>query len=84
MRSAAAAEQATALGRAAGSCSAGTAEPLAQNPVTFGMPAAAGGGEGAKRQPGLRARVCCVALAVYSFLLANGLAELQERVLSRG
>lgn len=50
---------------------------------TGGMPAAAGGGESAKRQ-GMRARVCCVALTIYSFLLANGLADLQERVLSRG
>ena len=37
-----------------------------------------------KQQLGLRARLGGVTLALYAFLLANGLAALQERLLSRG
>ena len=33
---------------------------------------------------GWKARVGCVALAVYTFLLANGLSALQQQLLSRG
>lgn len=44
-----------------------------------------GAGDGvAKQRFSFRARVTCIAIAVYSFLLANGLASVQERLLSRG
>lgn len=53
--------------------------------AAVGMPAANGSsGGGAKQSLGLRARIGCIALAVYSCLLANGLSGLQERLLSRG
>lgn len=48
------------------------------------MTSAAAGDTAAAWRLGLRARFACVALALYSFLLANGLAGVQERLLSRG
>jgi hypothetical protein len=48
------------------------------------MPDASGSGGGVKQSLGFRARIGCIALAVYSCLLANGLSGLQERLLSRG